>query len=130
MIVGQKPRSLSTDATHVYWINFTPGFGGGLGGGDAGPPVGEVARMPKMGGPVEKIATGLRAPLFLAATATGVYFTDRGLPNAKEGTVVRLAPDGSTRLVLASGLDAASGIGVDDACVYFGDGATVKKITK
>ncbi|MDB5214033.1 MAG: Tryptophan synthase alpha chain [Myxococcaceae bacterium] len=128
LVVGQKPRSLSTDETHVYWINFTPGFGGL--GGDAGPPTGEVARMLKTGGPVEKIATALRSPLFLAAATTGVYYSDRGLPNAKDGTIVRLSADGKTTLTLASGLDAASGIGVDDACVYFGDGATVKKVTR
>jgi hypothetical protein len=86
--------------------------------------------MPRAGGAVEKIATALRAPQFLAASTTGVYFSDRGLPSAKEGTIVRLSADGKTRLVLASGLDAPSGVAVDDACVYFGDGKSVKKITR
>jgi hypothetical protein len=128
LVVGQTPRSLSTDATYVYWINGVSGLG--LPGGDAGPPKGEVARMPKSGGAVEKIATSLRAPQFLAASSSGVYVTDRGLPNAKDGTLVRLSPDGKSRLILARDLAAASGVAIDDACVYFGDASTVKKVAR
>lgn len=126
LVVGQTPRSLATDETHVYWINKTPD----VFFGDAGPPTSEVVRMVKAGGPVEKLATALRAPLFLAVGPSAIYFSDRGLAKANEGTIVRLSPDGKSRLVLARGLQAAGGIAVDDTCVYFADDATIKKVTR
>jgi hypothetical protein len=33
-------------------------------------------------------------------------------------------------LILARDLAAASGVAIDDACVYFGDASTVKKVAR
>ncbi len=127
LVVNQAPRALAVDATHVYWINFVePIFK------DAGAPNGEVARISKTeaAGSAQKLATGLRSPAFLAAASSGIYFSDRGSPGAKDGTVERLSPDGKSRLVLARDLDGPAGVAVDDACVYFGDATSVKKVAR
>lgn len=128
LVVNQTPRSLAVDATHVYWINLVqPPFMG-----DAGPPQSDVSRIAKgdTSGAAQKLATGLRAPAFLTAAASGIYFSDRGTLALKDGTIERLSPDGKSRLVLARGLDRPGGVAVDDACVYFGDATSVKKVTR
>lgn len=128
--IGQSPRSLAVDSTHLYWINEAPFV---FPGQDAGAPRGEVVRMTKDGGTPEKLLTGLQNPLFLVATDKHLYVTDRGASEntaSKSGTIIRIAKDGSQRIDIARDLTNLGGLAVDGTCVWFGAGPDIRKTAR
>jgi hypothetical protein len=125
LAVGQQPRSLAVDATHVYWINEAPT----VFNKDGGPPEGGVVRIPKAGGTPETIVTGLARPLFLVATETHLYITDRG-DGLGNGAFFRTTKDGKNRLDLARGVVSLGGMAVDGTCGWFAAGPDIRKVSR
>jgi hypothetical protein len=121
--VGQAPRSVAVDETHVYWINEAP-----IGLDDAGPPKGTVVRLPKAGGTPETVVSGLVQPLYLVAAGDHLYVSDRG--NGPTGVLFRVSKDGTGRLDLASGLGELGGIAVDEQCVWFAAGPQIREVSR
>lgn len=105
MAIGQSARSMQVDADYIYWINEDSN---------------EVARLAKAGGAVEKIATGLDHPLWLALANGRLYVGDAQ-------TVSRMERDGSARLELVR---APGPISVDDQCVFVAAGIAIRRVTR
>lgn len=103
--VGQSARSLQVDANYIYWINEETN---------------DVARLPKAGGDVEKIAIGLDKPRWLTLAGDRLYVGDAQ-------SVSRMEKDGSARLELVR---APGPIAVDDACVFVAAGSSVRRVTR
>jgi hypothetical protein len=59
----QTPYSLAVDETHVYFTTHLPTSG-------------SVARVPKMGGTIEILASGQQAPAGVAVDGAAVYWTE------------------------------------------------------
>lgn len=112
LTIGQTPFHLQVDADSIYWLN-EEAFGSTNG---------EIARMPKAGGTVTKLVTGLAHPRSLVLAGDSLYASDQGV-------VFRIAKDGSARLDLAA-TSAASPIAVDQACVWYADDTTIKKVSR
>jgi hypothetical protein len=121
LALGQSPRALAVDATHVYWINEPLPVASGTDAGARG----QVARAPKGGGAVEILADGLVQPTFLSLRGSTLYIVDAG-----RGDILRMGTDGRNKLTLAGGISSLGGIDVDASCVYFGAGRDLLRVTR
>jgi len=106
LATGQtQPRTLTLDATHVYWI-------------EAG--AGSITRVPKAGGVPELLATGQAGAAGLAMDAASVYWT-----NEPAGTVHSVPKLGGDMTTVASGLSNPSFIAVDSVAVFYESGGSL-----
>lgn len=93
------PSKMAVDATSVYWLDVHDG---------------NVLKMPKNGGNVVTLASGVQSPLDIAVDATSVYFSDDGTL-----TIRKMPLDGGAPTVLASGQRSAIAIAVDASSLYW-----------
>lgn len=123
VFVGSQPgpNYITADATNLYWTNLS------LVGGMPVDHQGTVVMMPKAGGAVTTLATGLGGPRRIVVDATNVYWTDD-----VDGTVMKAPIAGGTPTVLATGQTGANAIAVDATSVYWTDSTalTVMKVAK
>ena len=107
-----EPGGMVLDGDYVY-------FGGGA-------PFYAIGRVPKHGGGVQELSNP--ASDSIAIDDTYVYWT---LTLGSESGVVRRVPKaGGTTDIFSSWTGTATGIAVDGAAVYVGDGAIIHKIRK
>jgi sugar lactone lactonase YvrE len=69
-----------------------------------------VVRVNRQSGAVEELATGFSGPNGIAKARSGNYY----ISNNKDGTVVKLSPDGKQKRVIARGLKQPAGVVVDN----------------
>jgi hypothetical protein len=96
-----SPHGIAVHAGQVYWAD------------DVNP--GTVMTVPTGGGNVSTLVSGLKAPGFVVADDTSVYFT-----NYMDSTVMKAAVDGGSPTTLATGLD-PRGIAVGSIHVFWAD---------
>ena len=95
---------IAVDDTAVFWIASN---------GPAAP-TGAVMRMPKAGGPVQQLVTGLEHPWSIALDDAFAYWTDEDA-----GTVGRVPKGGGPKETVASTSVGVWALAVDDARVYW-----------
>lgn len=112
-----RPSFIAVDAQNVYWSNF--------GSGANSFQDGAVYQMPKGGGPITALATGLDSAGPLALDAHAVYFTTfasdcgaSGCP-AQSGTVNQVPIGGGPVTQLAGGQPFPFNVAVDSQNVYW-----------
>ncbi|MBV1859217.1 MAG: hypothetical protein KUG77_12455 [Nannocystaceae bacterium] len=106
LATGQaRPRTLTLDATHVYWIEAAAGA---------------ITRVPKGGGVPEVLATGQAGAAGLAMDAATVYWT-----NEPAGTVHSVAKAGGDVTTVASELSYPSFVAVDSVAVFYESGGSL-----
>ncbi|MGH1346535.1 MAG: hypothetical protein ACRBN8_33525 [Nannocystales bacterium] len=106
LATGQtQPRTLTLDATHVYWV-------------EAG--AGAITRVPKTGGVPELLATGQAGAAGLATDTASVYWT-----NEPAGTVHSVPKAGGEVTTVASSLSNPSFVAVDSVAVFYESGGTI-----
>jgi Low-density lipoprotein receptor repeat class B len=96
-----NPHGIAIDANNVYFTTY----------GDN-----TVMSVPKAGGTLMPIATGVQLPSIIAVSGTTLYWT-----NWTDGTVTSAAVTGGTVTTLVSGLNAPFGLTVDSTNVYFAE---------
>src|SRR5437588_1770018 len=94
-----------------------------VGEGEAGS--GQIASIPKTGGPPTVLASGLSGPAVLVADDQFLYWTELGTQNGsnlnRDGRCQRVANTGSGVQTLASGLATPGGLVIDGNNLYFGE---------
>ncbi len=106
LATGQtQPRTLTLDATHVYWIEAAAGA---------------ITRVPKAGGVPELLVTGQAGAAGLAMDAASVYWT-----NEPAGTVHVVPKAGGDMMTVASGLSNPSFVAVDSVAVFYESGGSL-----
>ena len=108
MVYGTVHHGIAVDATSVYTTN------------DTGTAAGEILKWSVAGGLSTVLVAGQAAPNYIAADATNLYWTDRGLM-AHTGSVMKMPKAGGAVTTLASGLGGAKRIVVDATSVYWND---------
>lgn len=114
------PLAMTVDATHLYISSFPIDFGG------AQLP-GSIIAVPKTGGVVEVLASGVDTAFTLVADETHLYWAAAGILDFDEGEirpggkVERMRKNGSERMTLASDLSAPLGLALSGGEVYFGE---------
>jgi hypothetical protein len=118
---GQTPNYLAVDATNLYWTSFS------IVGGMAQDHQGTVLKMPKAGGAVTTLASGLGGPQRIVIDATTVYWTDD-----VDNTIMKVPIAGGAPTIVASGQMGINGIAVDATSVYWASSTdeTVMKVAK
>lgn len=112
-----EAMALGRDA--IFLAVYTIGIGGA-------PSAGSIRRMPRGGGAVSTIVSGLDHPTSLALDADRLYFTDAG---SFDGAAVRSARlDGSDLTTIA--MVASSSVAVDAHAVYYTSGDGIVKVDK
>ena len=100
------PFGMAQDATHLYWTcNGTPAnhFDDG-----------SIATMPKAGGKITVLATGQKAPSYIAVDDKSVYWA-----NNQDHTMLSVPLSGGTPRVIASGQANVASIVTDGTYVYW-----------
>lgn len=108
MFFGTVHHGIAVDATSVYTTN------------DYGTTAGEILKWPVGGGLSTVLVGGQAVPNYIAADATNLYWTDRGV-TAHTGSVMKMPKAGGAVTTLASGLGGPKRIAVDAASVYWND---------
>jgi hypothetical protein len=91
------------------------------------PMPGAILAVPKNGGVVSVLASGVATSFALAFDETHLYWAAAGVFNIQQGEVAaggnveRIRKDGSGRQLLASNLSAPIGMAIDETNVYFGE---------
>ena len=98
-----RPRSVTVDATHVYW---TADFDG------------EVRSIP-IGGGATTVLGSTWEPYGVALDATHVYWTDTGTGVSDPGSVLRVPKNGGSATVLADAQPTPWAIAITSTHVYF-----------
>lgn len=121
VVTGQTPNYLAVDATNLYWTS--PSIVGGM----AQDHQGTVLKMPKAGGAVTTLASGLGGPQRIVIDATTVYWTDD-----VDNTIMKVPIAGGASTILASGQMGVNGVAVDATSVYWASSTaqTVMKVAK
>lgn len=104
LTVGDQPRSLAADATHLYWVT--------QGTSSIAP---ALRRASLAGGAAETLATLTRPGSEVAVDATRVYWTD-GL--GSDGTLQAMPLQGGAPVTLTTGLPFTGALVLDDAYAY------------
>jgi hypothetical protein len=121
---GQNKATLAISQTDVAGLAsdgatvFVARSGGPSGGGG-------IASVPKTGGDVTPLLTSI-TPESLLLDGERLYYTT----SAPDKAVWRTDKTGKRTVRLARGLAAPGRTTTDDACVYFVDGAAIRKVTK
>ncbi len=106
LATGQaQPRTVTLDATHVYWVEASSG---------------SISRVPKTGGVPEILATGQAGAGGMALDEVNVYWT-----NGPSGTVHAVPKAGGEITTVASGLSTPRFIAVDKVAYFWESGGTV-----
>ena len=127
---GFALAKILTDNDAVYWFDFDAGQGS-LGGA--------LNSVPKNGGSVTVLVTGLGSVNEFALDETHLYWTETGAGG--EGAVKRISKMGGTVDILAAGVPAGSdfdvfapqGLALDTEFVYWGEevgGAAIRRVPK
>lgn len=114
------PLSMAVDATNVY-IGVLPveAF--------LSPRPGAILTVPKSGGALSVLVSGVLTPYQIETDATHLYWVATGTFDimnqtiAPDGKIERMRKDGSGREVLAQDLSAPLGLALDGNDVYFGE---------
>lgn len=123
LATGQpNPRAVATDAS---WVYFTCASDGG------GASTGSVRRVPKLGGAVQVLASGLDSPYALFVSGGEAFFSTPD-PTAATGTIFAVAVSGGAPRTVVSGSGAASWLATDGTSAYFptsfgGTGASIER---
>ncbi len=108
-------RGIATDGTDLFWLQAAAVDANVHRNGD-----GQVVRASPAGGNQAALGTGFNEPQGIAVDDKNVYFT-------ADGHVWKLAKAGGAPVIVADG---AGAIAVDDASLYWFDGATVTRACK
>jgi len=100
---------IAVDRDNAYWIDF---------GSSSLTSDGSVMRVSRDGGAIVPLATGLGAPMGIAASGTDVYWTE-----SASGIVARVPSTGGTPVPVASGQKEPLAITVDATSVYWTTGS-------
>ena len=117
---GWLAFAMEVDATHVYIsaLPFEAIFA---------PVPGAILSVPKDGGVISVLASGVETAMALAVDDQYVYWAAAGILDFSAGElrpggkIERMNKDGSGRIVLADDLSAPLGIALDGTNVYFGE---------
>lgn len=91
------------------------------------PVPGRILAVPKVGGTVETLISGVSGPWDLAVDATHLYWADAGTVHLFEeeidpnGKIERASKNGSNRQTLAENLSAPLGLALDGNDVFYGE---------
>lgn len=109
-----NPRGVAVGAAYVYFACAGDGTAGAITA-----KTGRVRRVPKLGGAVEDLATGLDGPYALGLSAGEVVFTTPDPTSLLSGSILAVpsTPGGSTRTVTAS-IDAPAALALDATNAY------------
>jgi hypothetical protein len=108
-VFGTVHHGLAVDAASVYTTN------------DNGTTAGEILKWSVAGGVSTVLVGGQDRPSYIAADATNLYWTNRGLMAGHTGSVMKMAKAGGAVTTLASGLGGPNRIVVDASNVYWND---------
>ena len=122
----ESPLSMTVGDTHVY---------AGVQRFDAAREVrlpSAIVAVPKSGGVLSTIVSGIQMPFALETDATHVYWADGGMLKPDDaflvpgtGAIGRASKDGLSRQTLVADLTAPFALALDGNDVWFGDGETV-----
>ena len=106
--------SLALDATFIYGVDLS---GGGI-------PTGKAQRVPKAGGTVEVLATGLENAFGAVLDNGSLYWAEIADP----GKIGKAPRAGGGATYLATGLRGPHNVALDDTFAYFDGGAPVNGV--
>ncbi|HEY6560635.1 MAG TPA: hypothetical protein VI072_25325 [Polyangiaceae bacterium] len=116
LVTAESVYSFAIDATHLYFTHTLSVFEG------------SIRRMPKGGGEVEVIASGIFNPTRLTLDDTYVYYNIASIPNAKailsiaeDGALYRVGKNGGVPELLASPLDGPWDFAVDATHLFLSE---------
>ena len=109
-----QPYDLAIAGAHLYFNLATKGH---------------LMMVPKAGGPVKKLASGLVKKARIAGDEKAVYATLSGKTDGAPLTVARIAPDSGevTPVATVPADQSVDAIALDDKCLYFAQRASAKQ---
>lgn len=110
-----KPWGVAANATDLYWTN----------GGHTYPD-GSIMRRPRAGGVPTAVKLHQANPNCLAFDEDGFLYW----PNADDGTIHRVNPDGTNDQTLATGLDTPTEIAITPKFLYWNDGSKLARLAR